>query len=431
MSEQKKTEQRKKYEQFIALVKQAYADVGRNEALFKKGQDMWNKCKNDPEKYKETINDLKARIAKLKNATISFWVNKQKQPSDANNNSTTSSVDEMPGSSGESSQSVVEQLEGPPTKVAVVDEPEEGGSKEETIIYETPAQNKARLDIHQIKTQIASLISLRSSGLASVTLQQIQDKKTELHKRQLHLKRLQRDAKRKQVGRIKFRNALTSACSDNVALASALKTFNRGVTGRPRLETDQPELLSTIVRIVQSTSTADDRRRTECLRTITTLDDLMGELHKLGHRLSRSATYLRLMPRRGNTSEGKRHVSTVPVKLLKPESSLRKKNADRMYAKSFIDDMFEVARLFGPQACTFMSNDDKARVPLGLAAASLQSPILMHLEYKVRLPDHDFVVGPRHKLIPSVYGLCNINTKGEVIYSGDTFIWKNIFSRIL
>ena len=238
MSEQKKTEQRKKYEQFIALVKQAYADVGKNEALFKKGQDMWNKCKNDPEKYKETINDLKARIAKLKNATISFWVNKQKQPSDANNNSTTSSVEEMPGSSGESSQSVVEQLEGPPTKVAVVDEPEEGGSKEETITYETPAQNKARLDIHQIETQIASLISLRSSGLASVTLQQIQDKKTELHKRQLHLKRLQRDAKRKQVGRIKFRNALTSACSDNVALASALKTFNRGVTGRPRLETD-------------------------------------------------------------------------------------------------------------------------------------------------------------------------------------------------
>ena len=70
----------------------------------------------------------------------------------------------------------------------------------------------------------------------------------------------------------------------------------------------------------------------------------------------------------------------------------------------------------------FVSNDDKARVPLGLAAASLPSPILMHLEYKVRLPDHDFVVGARHKLIPSVYGICDINAKGEVTYSGDTFI---------
>ena len=29
----------------------------------------------------------------------------------------------------------------------------------------------------------------------------------------------------------------------------------------------------------------------------------------------------------------------------------------------------------------FLSNDDKARVPPGLAAASLQAPILVHLEY--------------------------------------------------
>ena len=27
----------------------------------------------------------------------------------------------------------------------------------------------------------------------------------------------------------------------------------------------------------------------------------------------------------------------------------------------------------------------------------------MHLEYKLTLPDHDWVVAPRHKLIPSVY----------------------------
>ena len=31
-----------------------------------------------------------------------------------------------------------------------------------------------------------------------------------------------------------------------------------------------------------------------------------------------------------------------------------------------------------------MSNDDKARVPLGLTAANLQASILMHIEYKVK-----------------------------------------------
>ena len=93
-----------------------------------------------------------------------------------------------------------------------------------------------------------------------------------------------------------------------------------------------------------------------------------------------------------------------------------------MFACSFVQDMFAIAQLFGPEAVLFLSNDDKARVPLGLAASSLQAPILMHLEYKVRLPDHDFVVGPRHKLIPSVYGVCNVKEDGDVSYSGDTFI---------
>ena len=46
----------------------------------------------------------------------------------------------------------------------------------------------------------------------------------------------------------------------------------------------------------------------------------------------------------------------------------------------------------------------------------------MHIDYKVRLPDHNFVVGDRHKLIPSAYGVCNILPNGKVSYSGNTFI---------
>ena len=43
----------------------------------------------------------------------------------------------------------------------------------------------------------------------------------------------------------------------------------------------------------------------------------------------------------------------------------------------------------GPNMALFFSNDDKTKVPLDVAAATLQVPILMYLEYKVRLPDHD------------------------------------------
>ena len=83
--------------------------------------------------------------------------------------------------------------------------------------------------------------------------------------------------------------------------------------------------------------------------------------------------------------------------------------------------MFEICKLFGPKAVLFMSNDSKASVSLGLTAANVQPPILMHIEYNVNLMDHDFIICPHHKLIPSVYGICEITNSSNVSCSGDTF----------
>ena len=146
------------------------------------------------------------------------------------------------------------------------------------------------------------------------------------------------------------------------------------------------------------------------------------KLVNLRFNLSRSATYLRLLPRGSDSREGKRHVQTVNVKLVRPENSLCKKNSDRIFAKSFMDDLFDVCVLFGPKSVLVLSINDKARVKLGLAAASLQSSVLMNVDYKVRLPDHSFVVGERHSFIPSVYGVCDINEKGSLTYCGNTLI---------
>lgn len=87
-----------------------------------------------------------------------------------------------------------------------------------------------------------------------------------------------------------------------------------------------------------------------------------------------------------------------------------------MYAKSFIDDMPELGKLFGPHNVLLISNDTKS------TAATLQARNLMHLEYKARFLDYNFVVDACHNLIPSVCGVYDINLKGEVAYSGDTFI---------
>ena len=53
----------------------------------------------------------------------------------------------------------------------------------------------------------------------------------------------------------------------------------------------------------------------------------------------------------------------------------------------------------------------RARVPLGLPVSKKQTAILIHLEYKVLLPNHDFAFGESHKLIPSGY-------------SGPTYIYQ-------
>ena len=45
--------------------------------------------------------------------------------------------------------------------------------------------------------------------------------------------------------------------------AKALKNFNRETVGRPRLEVDQPDIIKSILDIVQVASATDDRRRAE------------------------------------------------------------------------------------------------------------------------------------------------------------------------
>ena len=71
--------------------------------------------------------------------------------------------------------------------------------------------------------------------------------------------------------------------------------------------------------------------------------------------------------------------------------------------------------------------DDKCKIPLGIAAATKQTPILMRMEARVRLPDHDFAIADKHKLNPSVISMHNIqpNKCGDataVQCKGHTFI---------
>ena len=127
------------------------------------------------------------------------------------------------------------------------------------------------------------------------------------------------------------------------------------------------------------------------LNVFKTLDDLHAGLLKKGYFLSRRDLYLLLIPRRSDTIEGKRHVRTVPVKIRKAQNTLRNKHEDANFCFATKQYMKDIASLFGAKNVILLSVDDKAKVPIGVTAANKQSHLIMHVDYEIRLPDHNFV----------------------------------------
>ncbi|KAJ8680486.1 hypothetical protein QAD02_016273 [Eretmocerus hayati] len=153
---------------------------------------------------------------------------------------------------------------------------------------------------------------------------------------------------------------------------------------------------------------ADEWRRCTTIRSCKTIDDLSDELDSLGFHLSRSGLYLRLQPRSFGTTERKRHVITVPVILFRSRNNARKMHQNGKFCATSIMSVQQIISALGLKLVIVVSQDDKSKIYLGLAAAKLQAPILMHMEYKLTLPDHGSVVASHHKLIPSVYAVLTI-----------------------
>ncbi|CAH1112153.1 unnamed protein product [Psylliodes chrysocephalus] len=92
---------------------------------------------------------------------------------------------------------------------------------------------------------------------------------------------------------------------------------------------------------------------------------------------------------------------------------LHLKHNDGTFYTVTIRNLESLASILGHDKVFFLSMDDKARVPLGIIAVNAQAPILMYFNYRVKLPDHEFMLAEKHKLIPSVYAGIVIKKDGE------------------
>lgn len=117
------------------------------------------------------------------------------------------------------------------------------------------------------------------------------------------------------------------------------------------------------------------------------------------------------------------------MRLCRAQTDRHRDHVDQHFCKTTVNGIEELASILGPEQVVFISQDDKAKVPIGKTAAKVQAPVLMHLSYKVRLDDHDFAVGERHQLTPSVFAgiIIKENCMGRkeavsCTYSGPTYI---------
>ena len=110
---------------------------------------------------------------------------------------------------------------------------------------------------------------------------------------------------------------------------------------------------------------------------------------------------------------------TDPVKLISAKNSKHQNHPCTNFAKTTTNALEEFAGHLGPCEVTFHSQDDRAKVPIVITAASKQAPLLMYMEYQVILPDHDYIVVPQHKLISSVVVDMKIT---ENDFSGDPLL---------
>ncbi|CAG8771556.1 41463_t:CDS:2 [Gigaspora margarita] len=393
---EKKTTHPEAYTSLLKVYQEANPTKKKDIAI-REAQNLWNELKGNKDLLEKKIELLKLESEEKKKERRLFFVKAARQSQERN------TLKHMEGQAQASSTTIAEDTNEDITENT--DDTTDHMSKSR----ETPAQTKLKKELIQLNRELSQLQDLEVRGMLTYA---DSDRKKEIQNEILvsskALSKLESQQNIQQKYRDRKRQKLQQV-EDQLKVAGIDMQLIRPV-GRPRLEETQPGLLETILRLVSSDGQADERRRSEMIRSVKTLDQLQAALEQLNYKISRSATYLRLLPKRVNTKEGKRHVKTVPVKLLRSQNTARKRHEDTHFCASLVRNIKEMVSLLGPQSVLTISQDDKARIPLGLAAANKQAPILMKVEYRVELPDHDWVVAEKHKLIPSVYAILEMQS---------------------
>ena len=201
----------------------------------------------------------------------------------------------------------------------------------------TPAQEEVKRKINIENDILVGLYRKRDIGQLS------QNDRNEISSREATLKKYEADLKQKELRNNQKCKLIEIEKQTGEKLSKQSRDEER--------EAHNKELMAAISRIAISGSAAHERRRSEIIRTVKTLDQLTEALNREGYSLKRSSVYLRFLPSNSITKEGKRHVTAAPVKLISAKNSKHQNHPCTNFAKAIISTLEELAGLFGRVRC--------------------------------------------------------------------------------
>lgn len=114
------------------------------------------------------------------------------------------------------------------------------------------------------------------------------------------------------------------------------------------------------------------------------------------------------------------------MKLLYLENSKHSSHVSVIFTSSTIQHLEDKAGFLGSEEVTFNSLGNKSKIPSRLTALHTQASLVMHIEYKVKISNHDIIIAKQHKLVPSVVGDMKVKAKplsfDAVTYSGPIYM---------
>ncbi|CAB4464998.1 unnamed protein product [Rhizophagus irregularis] len=191
--------------------------------------------------------------------------------------------------------------------------------------------------------------------------------------------------------------------------------------GRPSAAMKDPELWDKIHDSIEFGAAHAKRRKVVIkVRTIKHLRETLEE--KYNTYLSRQCLSTYLQPRHQNTFAARRHHHPTKVGLASVARTEMKTHIDEHYCLASVKAARTFAEVFADETI-IISQDDKAKIGLGIPAVGRTFKAIQTTNELVTVEDHDFPMGSKMKLIPSVYLIINPADSSDTLRTGQLSIF--------